>query len=99
MPTQSRWGMPTMNYTFETMVLAILAFAALLGAGFAYDSLFAAHMWVAFFVLLGGTVVMLRHIRFAPASAGLSSRLRRNPSLNISTKSFVMVSSPRCSGV
>lgn len=79
MPTQSRWGMPTMNYTFETMVLAILAFAALLGAGFAYDSLFAAHMWVAFFVLLGATVVMLRHIRFAPAAAGLSSRAAAQP--------------------
>lgn len=66
MPTQSRWGMPTMNYTFETMVLAILAFAALLGAGFAYDSLFAAHMWVAFSCFWGDG----RHVAPYPVCAG-----------------------------
>jgi cytochrome c oxidase cbb3-type subunit I len=62
-----------MNYTFETMGLVLLTFAALLGAGFAYDSLFAAHMWVAFIVLLIGTVFMLRHTKFAPATAGVRS--------------------------
>ncbi len=41
-----------MNYTLETMVMAVLAFAALLGVAFAQDSLFAFHMTVAFIVLL-----------------------------------------------
>jgi cytochrome c oxidase cbb3-type subunit 1 len=47
--------------------MAVLAFAALLGAAFAHDSLFAAHMWVAFFTLGAGTLVMLRRVQFAPA--------------------------------
>ncbi|THV25045.1 cytochrome-c oxidase, cbb3-type subunit I [Peteryoungia ipomoeae] len=62
-----------MNYTFETLVMALLAFAALLGVAFAHDSLFAAHMWVAFFVLAGGTVVMLRRMQFAPTKASAPS--------------------------
>lgn len=62
-----------MNYTFETLVMALLAFAALLGVAFAHDSLFAAHMWVAFFVLAGGTVVMLRRMQFAPTKASTPS--------------------------
>lgn len=62
-----------MNYTFETLVMALLAFAALLGVAFAHDSLFAAHMWVAFFVLAGGTVVMLRRMQFAPTTASTPS--------------------------
>lgn len=63
-----------MNYTFETLVMALLAFAALLGVAFAHDSLFAAHMWVAFFVLAGGTVIMLRRMQFAPTKASTPSR-------------------------
>jgi cytochrome c oxidase cbb3-type subunit 1 len=62
-------GYPTMNYTFETMVLAVGAFLALLGVAFAHDSLFAAHMWVLFFVLLAGTVIMVRRVSFAPVTA------------------------------
>ncbi|KPF44123.1 cytochrome-c oxidase, cbb3-type subunit I [Rhizobium sp. G187] len=58
-----------MNYTLETLVMAVLAFAALLGVAFAHDSLFAAHMWVAFFTLAAGTVVMLRRMKFAPVGA------------------------------
>ncbi|QLF70590.1 cytochrome-c oxidase, cbb3-type subunit I [Peteryoungia desertarenae] len=63
-----------MNYTFETLVMALLAFAALLGVAFAHDSLFAAHMWVAFFVLAGGTVIMLRRMSFAPVNAAVIAR-------------------------
>ena len=59
-----------MNYTVETLVMAVLAFAALLGVAFTQDSLFAAHMWVAFFVLTAGTIVMLRRMQFAPTNAG-----------------------------
>ncbi len=55
-----------MNYTFETMALAICTFLALLGVAFAHDSLFAAHMWVLFFVLLVSTVIMVRRVNFAP---------------------------------
>lgn len=62
-----------MNYTLETLVMAVLAFAALLGVAFAHDSLFAAHMWVAFFVLAGGTIIMLRRMQFAPTTASSSS--------------------------
>lgn len=55
-----------MRYGFETAMLAVGAFFALLGAAFAHDNLFQAHMWVLFFVLLCGTVVMLRRVSFAP---------------------------------
>ncbi len=58
-----------MNYSVTTLSLAVGAFFALLGAAYAHDSLFAAHMWVLFFVLLGSTVVMLRRFTFAPVSA------------------------------
>ncbi|MCM2474890.1 cytochrome-c oxidase, cbb3-type subunit I [Rhizobium sp. CG5] len=65
-----------MNYTLETMGMAVLAFAALLGVAFAHDSLFAAHMWVAFFALLGGTIVMLRRASFAPANVKTAAQLK-----------------------
>ena len=55
-----------MNYTLETAVVALGAFLALLGAAFAHDSLFAAHMWVLFFTLLVSTVLLLRRVSFAP---------------------------------
>ena len=57
-----------MNYTIETVALAIGAFLALLGVAFAHDSLFAAHMWVLFFSLFAGAVVMVRRVSFAPAT-------------------------------
>ncbi len=56
-----------MTQTLGTLTLAILAFVALLGAAFAYDNLFATHMWVMFFVLLAGTAIALRNFAFAPA--------------------------------
>jgi cytochrome c oxidase cbb3-type subunit 1 len=65
-----------MNYTLETMVMAVLAFAALLGVAFAQDSLFAVHMWVAFFVLTAGTVVMLRRMKFAPANVKSAAQIK-----------------------
>lgn len=65
-----------MNYTLETMVMAILAFAALLGVAFAHDSLFAAHMWVAFFVLAAGTIVMLRRMKFAPVNVKTAAQIK-----------------------
>jgi cytochrome c oxidase cbb3-type subunit 1 len=68
-----------MNYTFETLVMAVLAFAALLGVAFTQDSLFAAHMWVAFFVLTAGTIVMLRRMQFAPSTASSSAQAAKAP--------------------
>ncbi|MBC7312751.1 MAG: cbb3-type cytochrome c oxidase subunit I, partial [Rhizobium sp.] len=65
-----------MNYTLETMVMAVLAFAALLGVAFAHDSLFAAHMWVAFFVLAAGTIVMLRRMKFAPVNVKTTAQIK-----------------------
>lgn len=65
-----------MNYTLETMVMAVLAFAALLGVAFAQDSLFAVHMWVAFFVLTAGTIVMLRRMKFAPANVKSAEQIK-----------------------
>ncbi|HSX74835.1 MAG TPA: cbb3-type cytochrome c oxidase subunit I, partial [Shinella sp.] len=63
-----------MKYVTETIVLAVGAFIALLGAAFAQDRFFEAHMWVLFFVLLAGTLFMVRRISFAPAVAVKSSR-------------------------
>jgi cytochrome c oxidase cbb3-type subunit 1 len=57
-----------MKYAFETIAVGIFAFLALLGVAFAKDDLFAAHMWVLFFVLLVSTVLLLRRIQFSPAS-------------------------------
>lgn len=44
-----------MNYTTETMMLAVAAFLALLGAAFAHDHLFAIHMGILSFCLVAGT--------------------------------------------
>ncbi|PTM94204.1 cytochrome-c oxidase, cbb3-type subunit I [Mycoplana dimorpha] len=59
-----------MKYTLEMVVLAVGAFLALVGAGFAQDRAFGAHMWVLFFVLLGSTLVLMRRINFQPVAAG-----------------------------
>ncbi|MCC0014609.1 MAG: cbb3-type cytochrome c oxidase subunit I, partial [Rhodobiaceae bacterium] len=58
-----------MKYGPETIGVSLAAFLALLGAAFSGDDLFAAHMWVAFFALAAGAVLLLRQISFAPASA------------------------------
>ncbi|MCJ8509299.1 cytochrome-c oxidase, cbb3-type subunit I [Rhizobium lemnae] len=56
-----------MNNTIPVVALTLGAFVALLGAGFANDSLFAAHMWVLFFTLTAFTIILLRRVNFAPA--------------------------------
>jgi cytochrome c oxidase cbb3-type subunit 1 len=56
-----------MNYSTETMAVAVSAFLALVAAGLAHDQLFAAHMWILFWCLLGGTVLLLRRVDFSTA--------------------------------
>ena len=48
-----------MKYGSSTLTLAAGAFVAFLGAAFAKDDLFEAHMWVLFFVLLGSMTIAL----------------------------------------
>lgn len=57
-----------MKYGAEIAGVGLAAFLALLGAAFAADDLFRQHMWVLFFVLAVGTVLLLRNTSFAPAS-------------------------------
>ncbi len=52
----------------QTVGVGLFAFLALLGAAFAQDSLFKAHMWVLFTVLLIFSVAMIRRVSFAPVS-------------------------------
>jgi cytochrome c oxidase cbb3-type subunit I len=73
-----------MKYTFEMILLGVGAFLALVGAGFAQDRHFEAHMWVLFFTLLAGTILLMRRIEFSPASA--AGRHRRHPSRSILTR-------------
>ena len=54
-----------MKYATEIILLALAAFAALLGAAFAQDNQFAAHMWVLFFALTAGTIVLMRATTYA----------------------------------
>ncbi len=54
-----------MKYGNEIVLLALAAFAALLGAAFAQDSQFGAHMWVLFFALVAGAIVLLRTGNYA----------------------------------
>ena len=56
-----------MKYPTETILVGLAAFLALLGAGFAADAQFQAHMWVLFFALAAGTVVLLRTANYAVA--------------------------------
>jgi len=56
-----------MNNTITIGGLVAGAFLALLGAGFAHDDLFAAHMWVLFFCLAISTVVVVRRVDFTGA--------------------------------
>jgi cytochrome c oxidase cbb3-type subunit I len=58
-----------MKYPTETIVVGLAAFLALLGAGFAQDAPFQAHMWVLFFVLVTATVLLLRTADYATAQA------------------------------
>jgi cytochrome c oxidase cbb3-type subunit 1 len=65
-----------MNYTLETVIVALGAFIALLGAAYAHDSLFAAHMWVLFFTLLVSTIILLRRVSFAPVDPAAKARMK-----------------------
>ncbi|MBY3239172.1 cytochrome-c oxidase, cbb3-type subunit I [Rhizobium laguerreae] len=56
-----------MNYTTETMVIAVAAFLALLVAAFARDHLFAVHMGILCLCLFMGAVLMVRKVDFSPA--------------------------------
>ncbi|MCR9135379.1 MAG: cytochrome-c oxidase, cbb3-type subunit I [Alphaproteobacteria bacterium] len=58
-----------MKFTLETVAVGIGAFVALLGAAFAKDSLFEAHMWVLFFVLLCSAIILLRRMSFSTSAA------------------------------
>ncbi len=58
-----------MKYGTEIVLLGVAAFLALAGAGLGVDAPFRAHMWVLFFALAGGTLVLLRNVSFAPQPA------------------------------
>ncbi|SKA32583.1 cytochrome-c oxidase, cbb3-type subunit I [Consotaella salsifontis] len=56
-----------MKFATETIVVAIAAFLALLGAAFAADDAFRAHAYVLFLVLAITTVVFLRRVETVPS--------------------------------
>jgi len=56
-----------MNYSTETMAVAVAAFLAVLGAALAHDQLFAVHMSILAFCLLTGTILLMRRMDFSPA--------------------------------
>ena len=51
-----------MKNGFEAALVGLAAFAALMGAAFAQDSLFQAHAWILFFVLALSTLVLVRRV-------------------------------------
>ena len=57
-----------MKYTVGIVGVSLAAFLALVGAALSQDSLFQAHMWVLFFALAGGAVLLLRQHSFMPAA-------------------------------
>ncbi|MBL0373209.1 cytochrome-c oxidase, cbb3-type subunit I [Rhizobium sp. KVB221] len=57
-----------MDNTLKTGGLAVGTFLALLAAGFAQDSLFRAHMGIAFLCLAIGTILMLRRVDFSASA-------------------------------
>jgi cytochrome c oxidase cbb3-type subunit I len=67
-----------MKYPVETLAVSLAALLALLGAAFARDDLFQTHMWVAFFALALGAVMLLRQADYAPATAPANIPLRDN---------------------
>ena len=56
-----------MKNGFEAALVGVAAFAALMAAAFAKDSLFMAHAWILFFILVGCTVFLIRRVEFLPA--------------------------------
>jgi cytochrome c oxidase cbb3-type subunit I len=67
-----------MKYPVETILVSLAALLALLGAAFARDDVFQTHMWVAFFALALGAVMLLRQADYAPATAPANIPLRDN---------------------
>ncbi|MDH6233699.1 cytochrome c oxidase cbb3-type subunit 1 [Mesorhizobium soli] len=53
-----------MKFGVEIVGVTAAAFLALLGAAFAGDDLFRAHMWVLFFALTAGAILLMRNTRF-----------------------------------
>ena len=56
-----------MKYGTEIAAMTVFALVALVGAGLGVDEPFRQHMWVLFFTLAGGTIVLMRSTNFAPA--------------------------------
>jgi hypothetical protein len=71
-------GTRAMKYPVETIAVSLAALLALLGAAFARDDVFQTHMWVAFFALSLGAVMLLRQPSYAPATAPANIPLRDN---------------------
>jgi cytochrome c oxidase cbb3-type subunit I len=67
-----------MKYPVETIAVSLAALLALLGAAFARDDVFQTHMWVAFFALSLGAVMLLRQTSYAAATAPANIPLRDN---------------------
>jgi cytochrome c oxidase cbb3-type subunit 1 len=65
-----------MKYTVEIVGISLAAFFALVGAALAHDSLFQVQMWLLFFMLAGGAILLLRKHSFAPAPAAAPARAR-----------------------
>ncbi|MEP9399631.1 cytochrome-c oxidase, cbb3-type subunit I [Mesorhizobium sp. KR2-14] len=57
-----------MKFGVEIIGVTVAAFLALLGAAFAGDDLFRAHMWVLFFALTSGAILLMRNTRFGAAA-------------------------------
>jgi cytochrome c oxidase cbb3-type subunit 1 len=58
-----------MNSAAQIVLVGLCAFLALAAAGLAQDAAFQAHMWVLFFTLLAGAILLMRQAQFAPAGA------------------------------
>ena len=56
-----------MKNGFETALIGLAAFGALMGAAFSQDALFRAHAWVLFFMLVLTTIVMMRRMQTVSA--------------------------------
>jgi cytochrome c oxidase cbb3-type subunit 1 len=63
-----------MNNLFAIAGVGLGAFLAMLGAAFAHDDLFAAHMWVLCLTLLIFAGILLRNVSFAPEGAAERER-------------------------
>jgi len=67
-----------MKFPIETIAIGVAALLALLGAAFARDDVFQTHMWVAFFALSLGAVMLLRQTEYTTANGPANIPLRDN---------------------